>query len=448
MLGFVLAATFAAACGHPRPDATPSLPAATAPASGLNAPAQQNKPFVILISLDGFRADYFDRFPSPSLQRLARRGARARAFIPVFPTKTFPNHYSVVTGLHPERHGLVGNSFFDPARKARYSISDREAVGDGSWYRGEPIWVTAERQGMVAACFFWPGSEAAIAGIRPSIWHAYDSAVTKEARVDTVIKWLELPVDRRPHVVTLYFSDVDSAAHRSSVGSPQVEDAIKGVDDAIGRLLDGIQRVPVRDQVYVVVTSDHGMADTRAEQRFAIEQLIDMSGIAVGDTGPVMNLHVNGGPDRARSVRDALNGRLTHGRAYLRQDVPARMHYRKDPRIGDVVVIMDEGYMLEEEGRERRPVIGMHGWDNVLPSMHGVFLAAGPGIRAGTTVDRVEAVDVYPFLAEILRLRPAPDLDGRAGRIRGLIMADRDAVAPARYGRFTSAAPSGSRPPS
>jgi predicted AlkP superfamily pyrophosphatase or phosphodiesterase len=407
---------------HAAPAAV-SLPTGS---GGVNHPSHREKASLVLISLDGFRSDYLDRPDLPNIRRVLQRGARARSLVPVFPSLTFPNHYSLVTGLRPNRHGLVSNIFFDPVRRQTYSLRDPQTVGDSTWYRGEPIWVTAERQGMVAACYFWPGSEAAIGGIRPTLWTKYDGTVPNHVRVDAILEWLRLPDDRRPHVLTLYMSEVDGASHQSELGSRNIDLAIRSVDSSLGRLLDGIETLPVRDRTFVVLSSDHGMTNTRLAQIVAIDDLIDMTGILLAEGGPVGNLHLSSGARRADEIRDALNRGLTHGRAYLRAEVPERLHYRADPRIGDVVVIMSEGYMIElaeRRSRRTRPEpFGMHGWDPALPSMQAMFAVSGPGVRAGITVPAVENVDVYPFLTEVLGLTPASGLDGRSGYIRSLVM--------------------------
>jgi predicted AlkP superfamily pyrophosphatase or phosphodiesterase len=405
-----------------RPQTAPGASVRRTVTGGVNDPSQQSAPYLVLLSFDGFRADYLDRTDLPNIRRLVTRGARSRGLTPVFPSLTFPNHYSLVTGLYPERHGIVANSFYDPARQETYSLRDAKAVSDGTWYRGEPIWVTAETQGMVAGCFFWPGSEAAIQGVSPTFATKYDGAVPNTIRVDTVLEWLRLPDDRRPHVVTLYLSDIDSASHQHELDSAAIGTALQTVDATLGRLLDGLDALPIRDRVYVMLTSDHGMANTSVAKTMAFEDAADMTGVRVAEAGPVANLHVTAGAARAREVRDALNAKLQHGRAYLRHDVPQRFHYRADPRIGDVVVIMEEGFMIDSAERiakrTRREPYGMHGWDSALPSMRGVFVVAGPGIPAGVTIPEVSNVDVYPFMAELLGLRSARDIDGRPGRIR------------------------------
>ena len=398
---------------------------AAQPQSGSNRPEQLDKPYIILVSLDGFRADYLDRFNLTSLKRIMRRGVRARSMIPVFPSLTFPNHYSLVTGLFPDRHGIVNNSFYDPERRAKYAMNDKATVLDGTWYGGEPIWVTAETQGMVSACFFWPGSEAAIKGVRPTFAKPYDGAVPNAERVTGVLEWLKLPAERRPHVVTLYFSEVDEASHRVPTSDRRVYDAARSLDRAIGQLLDGIDALPIKDRVYVLITSDHGMVDTTSGQTISIESLVNLDGVIQTFVGPVTSLHVQDHDSaRATQLRDELNARLRNGRAFLRGDLPERYHYSGNARNGDVVVVMDEGWALRRSYDLRgivRPRWGTHGWDPDLPSMRAVFLAMGPGIRGGRTIGDVRNVDVYPLMTELLGLKSAPGIDGTAGRLRTLL---------------------------
>jgi predicted AlkP superfamily pyrophosphatase or phosphodiesterase len=422
------------ACAAPRPLAQAPAPVAAQGSGGINRPEHRGKPHIVLISLDGFRADYLDTRDVPNIRRIMRRGARAKALIPVFPSLTFPNHYSLVTGLYPEHHGIVGNSFYDPARRQTYALGDRKTVTDGTWYRSEPIWVTAETQGMVAACFFWPGSEAAIKGVRPTESRIYDAKIPTADRVKTVLDWLRLPDERRPHLITLYFSDVDSASHGGTLDSPRVAEALRTVDGAMGLLADGIDALSIRDRVYLIITSDHGMVETTAKQGIRLDTLVDdMDQIEHAFGGPVASIHVkaNHGATRsntdrtalAKELRDQINGRLQRGRAYLRRDIPERHHYRADPRVGDVVVIMDEAWSIvvaprvvetvkELVLRDRR---GAHGWDPAFPSMHAIFVAMGPGIRAGATINPVDNVDVYPFMTELLGLRAPAGIDGKKG---------------------------------
>jgi predicted AlkP superfamily pyrophosphatase or phosphodiesterase len=392
---------------------------------GVNASAHLNKPHVVLISFDGMRAEYLERLDLPNFARVMQAGVRSEGMIPVFPSKTFPNHYSIVTGLYAERHGLVGNSFWDPQRNAGYGMADSLAVRDGSWYRGEPIWTTAEKQGMVAASYFWVASEASIGGARPSMVKNYDGRVPNFRRVDSVLAWLALPAERRPHIVTLYMSDVDNAGHRHGPLSPQVDTAAWAVDSALGRLLDGIDRLPIRDRTYLILVADHGMSESSPRWYVALDTLIDLHGVRLADAGPNANLHVQGGAERARVLRDSINRRMRHGRAYARGEVPTRLHYNADPRIGDLVVIMDDHFQVGRANRAPRENGGAHGWDPGFRSMHAIFVASGPGIPAGKTIPTFENIEIYPYLTEILSLKPASGIDGRARRLAELIARSR-----------------------
>ncbi len=382
---------------------------------GVNAPETLDKPYLVLVSFDGFRHDYLDLYATPSFDRVAARGVAADALVPPYPSLTFPAHYTIATGLHPERHGLVGNRFHDPARGAEYNYRDRANVEDGTWYGGEPIWVTAETQGMVAAAMLMVGTEADIGGVRPTFWTRYADRGTHRERVDEVLDWLALPPGRRPHLVTLYFSAVDGAGHRTGPASPAVAEAVEQVDADLGRLLDGIDALPHRGAVSVVLVSDHGMGAVRPGGMIDLSGAADLRGVRAVVTGPGANLFVAGGPARARAVRDDVNdgtggAGLTGGRAYLRNEVPAALRYRANPRIGDVVVVADPGFMFDFGSPP--PPAGMHGWDPRHPDMHGIFLASGPDIGPGQRIGPVESVDLYPFLARLLRLAPNPDVDG------------------------------------
>jgi predicted AlkP superfamily pyrophosphatase or phosphodiesterase len=388
---------------------------------GVNAPAQRDKPYVVLISFDGFKPEYLDRIELPNFQRVMRAGVRSEGMVPVFPSKTFPNHYSIVTGMYADKHGLVGNSIWDPARNAGYGMRDSLAVRDGSWYRGEPIWATAERQGMVSASYFWVATEAAIGGVTPTIWKKYDSRVPIARRVDSVLAWLALPAERRPHMITLYMSNTDGAGHEHGPLSPQLDTAAVEVDSALGRLLNGVERLPLRDRVYFVLVSDHGMSEQSPRWHVALDTLIDLTGVRLVDAGPNVNIHVRGGETRARLLRDSINRRMKHGRAYLRREIPERYHYSADPRIGDLIVTMDEHFTVGRAERPPREGSATHGWDPAFPSMHALFVASGPGIPEGRTIPTFPNIDVYPWLAEILQLRPASGIDGKAGRLAALI---------------------------
>ena len=416
--GSLLLAVWLSGCGPGAANNYGPPPAAVRTATGtggVNHPAAASRPYVVLVSFDGFRPDYLERFHTPAFDRLAARGLRAAGLISVFPSLTFPGHYSIATGLHPEAHGIVANRFYDPVRDDEFDYRERQDAQDGAWWGGEPIWVTAETQGMVAAAFFFPGTEADIGGLRPSHWRPYDGGVPNAARVEQVLDWLALPEAARPHLITLYFSLVDSAGHDLGPASADMLHSVEAADRLLGRLLDGIAALPHAERVALVVVSDHGMAAPDPERLTVLPEAADLSGVRPAPMGAAMSLHV-GDPDRSRALRDELNATLTHARAYLREETPLHLHARGNARFGDVLVIPEglgfvgTGSVVERVRLLLRP--GMHGWDPRLPEMHGILLAAGPGIAAGTTLPAVRAVDVYPLIARLLDLTPHPDVAG------------------------------------
>ena len=389
----------------------PSSSAQQAPGTGgINHPAAEPRPHVLLVSFDGFHPGYLDRFDTPHFDRLAARGMRAAGLVSVFPSLTFPAHYSIATGLHPAAHGVVGNRFFDPARGAEFSYRRRDDAQDGTWWGGEPIWVTAEIQGMVSAAFFFPGTEADIGGVRPSHWRPYDGRVANRERIEQVLDWLALPPAERPHLITLYFSLVDSAGHRLGPDHRDMRQSVESADGLLGELAQGIDALPHAERVALVVVSDHGMAAPDPDRTTVLPPVAELAGVRMIEAGPSLSLHV-GDPVRAHALRDRLNTRLVHARAYLREELPEHLHARSNPRLGDLLV-MPTGLGMVQFGPDNRSPAGMHGWDPTLPEMHGIFLAAGPGIAAGVTLPAVEAVDVYPLVAHLLGLTPPPDIAG------------------------------------
>jgi predicted AlkP superfamily pyrophosphatase or phosphodiesterase len=378
---------------------------------------QRSHPYVVLVSFDAFRHDYVDRFHPSAFEDVAARGVRASALIPSFPSKTFPNHYTLATGLYPGHHGIVGNAFFDPARRAWYRLNDPKATRDSSWYGGEPIWVTAERRGVKAGVYFWPGSEAAIQGVRPSFLAAYDAKVPNASRVNGTMAWLREPAAQRPHLVLLYFSDVDDTTHRYGPEGQQTGVAVASVNRALRQLLDSIAALPFADSVNIVLVSDHGMAQIRPEQVIPVTDMLARGGVdttrmEVSDNGPTMSLWFNGDSARVRRAHAVLDASMPHAHAYYRTETPERWRMRANPRIGDLLLVADEGWILLRRGSDKAPTAGAHGYDPALPDMQGIFLAAGPNVRRLGTIPAFENVDVYPFLAALLQLDGVPVVDG------------------------------------
>jgi predicted AlkP superfamily pyrophosphatase or phosphodiesterase len=386
--------------------------------------AQSRDPIVILISFDGWRWDYTDRANAPNLRALAARGVRAKELIPSFPSLTFPNHYTLVTGLYPGHHGIVSNTMATPSMPGKFSLSSNE-VRNPAWWGGEPVWATAIRQNRRAMSMFWPGSEAAIGGVSPTRWWPFDGNVPNEERVRRVIDWLSLPEGERPAFISLYFQEVDHVGHVSGPDSPQVLEAAAHLDAALGQLLTGINRLGLSDRVSIVVVSDHGMAPHTDDQMVFLDTAIDPTTVNVIATGEFVQLAPPPGRERDLSSIDAIvravRGKLPHVTFYTRDEIPARYHYRDHPHIAPIIGVVDEGWMVttrEQEAR-RRPDAearrGAHGYDPALRSMHGLFVAAGPAVRQGLVAEPFENVHVYDFLCALLTLTPAPnDGDARA----------------------------------
>ncbi len=391
---------------------SPSTPPADGAPARTNDARHLTAPYVVLVSFDGFGAQLWGRHPAPSFERVAAAGVRAERMIPAYPTKTFPTHYSIATGMYAERHGLVGNRFWAPDLGAWYNLSDRAAVEDGRFYRGEPIWVTAERQGMVAASFFFVGSEAPVLGVQPSYWYPFDAEVPSDRRVDQVLEWLSMPAETRPHMITLYFEDVDFAFHYNGPDDPATGEAIREVDRSLGRLLDGIERLPHGGDVYLVLVSDHGLLASPPEMFDELDMAL-FPGVRLAEVGPYASLFIEqGGTARGPGLRDSIAALMPANDVWLREEVPARLHYRTDPRIGDIVVSAAPGRRVVTPDRTPRDPY-THGWDNLVPEMGAIFLAMGPRIAPGQVIPPFEAVHVYPLLAHLLGLAPSSDADGR-----------------------------------
>ena len=375
------------------------------------------RPYVVLVSLDAFRYDFIERYRPASLERLASRGIAARALIPPFPSKTFPSHYTIATGLYPGRHGILSNTFYDPVLGSWFRVKDSTTVRDGRWYGGTPIWVAAEREGVRTSVYFWPGSEGVVQGVRPSRWWNYRASVPDSVRVDSSVAQLSLPPERRPHLVMLYLTDVDDSTHKRGPDSPATAHAVASIDRALTRLTDRIARLPIADSVNVVVLSDHGMRDSPQEKMLPLYPVlaaagIDTSRVQMGDTGPVMSLWFGGDTALARRTLHALEAGLAHARAYARGGTPARWHMDGNARGGDVLVVAEPGYVVARSVRDRVIDHATHGWDPVDSLMLGIFVAAGPQIRAAGAIPSFESVHVYPFLASLLHLARAPRTDG------------------------------------
>ena len=388
------------------------------PAQGVaDLDRQAKTPIVVMLSLDGFRADYLDKFPDQSrnLRGVADQGLKTSGLLPGFPSSTFPNHYSIVTGLYPGRHGIIGNGFYDRARDARYRLGDRKAVEDGTWYGGEPLWVAVEKAGMRAASYFWVGSEADVQGIRPSYYKTYDGSIANAERVDQVLDWLQLPIGERPNFVTLYFSTVDSAGHRYGPDSTEVKQAVASVDKQVGRLVTGLAGID--HPVYLMVSSDHGMQQVDADQTVFLADVMALGrwrGSNQIIPGGAYAFFYSDDVQLVSQTFDDLN--RVDGLTVLRPaQFPGVLNFpQSGPRIPDLVAVVEAPkYIGFHRGKGRKPPQGAHGYlSATTPTMKGIFFATGPGIAPNTQVPHVDNVHIYPLVLSLLGIPNSRETDG------------------------------------
>ena len=376
------------------------------------ATAVPEQPLVILISIDGCRWDYPEKHQAPFLQKLAAEGARGERLTPSFPTKTFPNHYTLVTGLRPESHGIINNKFYDSDFEAWFGIGNHPAAREGRWWGGEPIWLTAQRQGLRTACMFWPGAEADILGQHPDEWLRYNGNMSEEDRVAQVLAWTSRPAGQRPHFITLYFEAVDSKGHRHGPDAVETKLALHHIDDVLEDLVDGLREQELWDQAHLIVTADHGMTLKDPTQVIALADYFDTTTVEIVTLGATGGINVP--PDRRADILKAL-ANAPHLRSFERSAVPERLHFSANDRIPDIVLIPDTGWRIATH----QPKAGMgskdrgdHGYDNQEPDMGALFIAHGPGIPAGKSLPVTDNIHVYNLLAKLLGIEPAPNEGG------------------------------------
>ena len=372
-------------------------------ANALNSKRAEKAHYVVMVSLDGFRWDYAEKWGAPHLLAMAKAGASApEGMLPSYPSLTFPNHYTMVTGLYPEHHGIVDNAFLDPARNdAEYYYKDHAKNSDGSWYGGVPLWSLAEQQGMRSASMYWVGSEAEIAGKRPSYWVPFDDNFNDEKRIDQVMQWLGLPEAERPHMITLYYSNVDHAGHTFGPDAPETGAAVKHVDAMIGELQEKIKASGV--PVDLIVVSDHGMIAFKDRNFVALDKMVDLQGVPeVGD-----HLYPKTEAEKEKIFEELKAKNDPRFAVYRLKDVPAQLHYDGNAREGDPVIEPLEAVPVTVHAKtDETKSKGDHGWDpRVMPDMKAIFYAEGPDVKPGVKVETFENVNLYDFVAGLLGLK-------------------------------------------
>lgn len=384
--------------------------------AGPAAAKEKRAPITILVSIDAFRADYLQRGLTPNLTALARRGISA-AMRPSFPTKTFPNHYAIVTGLRPDRNGIVANRMEDPARPGE-TFTMKNDDDPFWWSEGEPLWTSAEKAGIRSAAMFWPGSVVAYDGVRPEDWVPFDENATMTQRVNTVLDWVRRPAPIRPRFITLYFDAVDTAGHRYGPDSAEVNAALGQVDAQIGHLIAGLRAL--KQPADLIVVADHGMAATSADRVVMLHDIADPSDYHMVDDGPVALIDPVPGHEVALAA--SLLRPIPHIHCLRKQDLPERLHYGHNPRVTAFVCIADVGWLLLDKISDKWGVDkGSHGYDNQAPEMLALFIAAGPDIAPKGVIPTFDNVDVYALLRDLLHLPPKAGVDGTDAPFRGAV---------------------------
>jgi len=374
--------------------------------------------YLIMLSMDGFRWDYTHSFPTPNFDRISSMGTKAESLKPSFPTKTFPNHYTIVTGLYPDHHGIVNNGFYDPGMQMRYSISDRSSVENPDFYGGEPIWVTAEKQGVKAASFYWVGSEAPIMATYPSFWKPYDHSFPFHQRIDTVMAWLQLPEKERPHLITWYVNEPDSKGHYLGPHNPELGKTIIYLDSLLGVFMDKLEQVEFAENINVIITSDHGMGETSSTRWINLYEYLDTAWFnAIEGGNPNYNLFAH--PEYHDKAWESLQ-QIPHVSAWKYGEVPDRFHYGTNPRTGDFILTADSSWIVSWKKAPLPFTGGTHGYDNRNTDMHAIFYAYGPDFKEAYVHPTFDNIDIYPLICKILNLKPS-SVDGNLENVRDML---------------------------
>lgn len=429
-----LLAALAATAGCAYPYSPPALAPVTQPAppaAASSAVAEVKAPVTILLSIDGFRPDYLDRGVTPHMSRLAAGGVTG-PMRPSFPSKTFPNHWTLVTGLRPDRHGIVTNTFEDPARPGETFTM---ASDDPFWWNAaEPIWVTAEKAGIPTATMFWPGSNVAwggtrastwpnliSGGARPHDWQQFNEQVSDRQRVDAIIDWLRRPAATRPRLLTLYFEEVDTAGHRFGPADARTTAAVAQVDAQIGDLVAGL--AALRQPANLVIVSDHGMAPISSERTVALDTIVPPADARVFEAGPYATFYPT--PGREAAVAAALLRPHPHMQCWRREAIPARFHFGTNPRIPPFLCLAQDGpgggWSLMKTAPTTPSTGGNHGYDHEAADMRALFIANGPAFTPGRKLAPFDNVAVAPLLRTLLGLPAGTGLDGDDRPFRGVL---------------------------
>lgn len=383
----------------------------------------QQRNYTILISFDGTRWDYPTRGLTPNLDYIRENGVHALSLKPCFPSKTFPTHYSIISGLYPENHGIIANSFKNPFTNQTYSLYDTTEKNNAEWYKGEAIWETAKRQGVKTASYFWPGSLLNIDYRRPDYSKQFIYTTPYDDRINGVLEWLQLPYNDRPNLIMVYFDATDTSGHNYGPNSKEVNQSMAMQDSLIGKLFSGLDKLNLLDSTNIIVLSDHGMTELSADRVINIDKILSGFKFKSSDKGTMMFIY----PDENEKnvVYQKLKDSEKNYKAYWKKDLPDYLHYKDNPNVAEIILIADLGYSLfngkDIEKYSSKFPLGNHGYDPSNLDMHGIFYAIGPDFKSGYTCGTLNNIDIYPLLAKILRIFPNNNIDGKLERIEFLL---------------------------
>ena len=373
--------------------------------------------YTVIVSLDGLRWDYLDTYDVPFMQQLAREGVKA-VMQPSFPSKTFPNHYTLATGLVPDHHGIITNTFWDREKGVEFSLGNKVTRADGRYYGGDPVWLTAKHQGVKTATVFWVGSDVTINGEHPTYWRDYQTEqLDFEGRVDEVLRLLKLPEQDRPHLVMAYFEEPDRSGHNYGPMHRLTRRAMEDLDLLLSKMWARIQLLPIASQVNLIITGDHGMASVDPKRFVDIDDLLPKRWYE-RFCNDYPTLIYASAPQYVDSIYNALQG-VDHIRAWKRGELPAYLNYGTNPNMGDVVVLPDVGWLFADKPSKKQR--GSHGFDHTAADMQVGFRAIGPDFKVGyEKPDRFRNVCVYPLLCYLLGVTPSPN-DGSLDEVRDML---------------------------
>ncbi len=393
-----------------------------------NSKAAQEKPYLLLISLDGFRWDYMDKYKPPNLSAFIDNGVSAESLVPTFPSKTFPNHYSIATGLYPDKHGILGNVFSSNENGVDFSYKDKTTATDGRFYKGSPIWLEANKANMVTASYFFVGTEAAIQGVHPTYYHTFDPSIKNKDRVNQALDWLEMPEEKKPHLILMYFGDMDKTGHDYGPGNEEkIKEALFELDKSLGDLFKGVEATGL--PVNILIVSDHGMSDLSTSKIIPTETILNDSLYLALDNGTIVNIHPKEGVE-IEEVMAHLKPKEAYFKVYRTEKTPGFEYKPKNRDWGGIQLVADYGYYFLPKARKesfmKREIktIGVHGYDAKNKEMHGIFYANGPAFKNGFNISSLENIHIYPLMCEILGLPIPKRIDGKLNKVKSVLKND------------------------